>query len=95
VVVCCIYEKEESVAQLRTLVMGRMAQLCMCQERMENSEIGMAERSRTGWELRCVWCGGFYTVVGREVEQVADKYVDKDVEVIGVKVFLRSSCGEH
>ncbi|EHL02482.1 hypothetical protein M7I_1563 [Glarea lozoyensis 74030] len=60
-------------------VVGWLAELGVCEERVHYSQVGVAE----GDEF-----------VG-EVEEVADYYVEEDAEVIGVEVFVGDAGGEE
>jgi len=55
---------------------------------MKDTKIGVAQGGWTGGKFRGVWRCKCWTVVGREVEKVPDQYVDEDVEIIGVEIFL-------
>lgn len=72
---CCVGEEEEGVADLEAFVVGWVAELGVCEEWVEDAEVGVSEGGWAGGETGCGWRGGFWYVVGREVEEVADQYV--------------------
>lgn len=65
------HDRKEAQELVAFVVRG-VLELGMCEKRVKNAEVGMAEgASGEG-----------------KIEEVADDNVDKDAEVVGVKVFI-------
>jgi len=65
--------------QLVAFVVGGVFELGVCEKRVEDAEVRVAER--VGGE--------------REIKEVADHDVDEDAQVIGVEVFVCARRGEE
>lgn len=60
--------------------MWRLLELGVCKQRVKNAEVGVAEG------------GG----IRREVEEITDHNIHKDVEIVGIEVFVgRVGCEEE
>jgi hypothetical protein len=59
--------------------MWRLLQLCMCQERIEDAQVGMSQR------------GSLF----RQVKKVPYQDIHQHMEVIGEEVFIGAWCSEY
>lgn len=72
-------EDTEDLDDLVALIVWRLVELRVREQRVQDAEVCVAERDE---------------LVG-EVEQVADYYIEEDAQVVGVEVFVGGGCGEE
>lgn len=61
------------------LLLWRLSQLCMCQERIEDTQVGMSQR------------GGLF----RQVKKISYQDIHQDMEVISKEVFIGAWSSEN